>query len=145
MSRVLKFRAWDRLTKKFLHPWPEGFHLFGETTCFDLIGQQLQPSTPDGVALMRFNDLDIMQFTGLLDQDGKEIYEGDILLPVTMHDGNRQFWRDDPPHGMKGLPQVIAWDADFAAFTFPDYATTDWTIIGNLHDHPNLLTAGQPP
>jgi len=39
--REIKFRAWDKIAKKFMWPWPDGFHLLGETTCFDLIGQQL--------------------------------------------------------------------------------------------------------
>ena len=45
--REIKFRAWDKIAKKFMWPWPDGFHLLGETTCFDLIGQQLKERSPE--------------------------------------------------------------------------------------------------
>ena len=79
MSRPLKFRAWDKATSRFLFPWPEGFHLFGEMTCFDLITQQLKPTSPDQPSLLRLNDVEIQQFTGLFDAQKQELYEGDLI------------------------------------------------------------------
>ena len=46
-----KFGAWDSLKKKFLWPWPEAFHIFGETTCFGLIEQQIE-TTPEKSTLL---------------------------------------------------------------------------------------------
>ena len=95
MYRQSKFRAWDKVQKKFLDPWPEGFHLLGETTCFDTIGQQLAEREPfDKTTLEKLNDVIITQYTGV-QINGKDVYEGDIgkfensnnLYKIEFHSG----------------------------------------------------------
>lgn len=75
----------------------------------------------------------IGQFTGLLDKNGKEIYEGDIIT-FSNH--------------LQGVSQVVY---DYAGFDVVsnNYRTTlrpmmnnHIRVIGNIHDNPELLKGG---
>jgi hypothetical protein len=71
------------------------------------------------------NQSDVMQFTGLKDKNGKEIYEGDVIrgeggnLPVEWRNG---FYMVRP---------------DKTAFDLVDGYEID--IIGNIYENPGLL------
>ena len=113
--RTIKFRAWNG-TKMLLSENAD-FYLMPNNKV------QIPSSTGH-----EFYDRDypIMQFTGLLDKNGKEIYEGDVV----------EFIDCD---GRCSNCVVEFKDGGFYPFA-PDYVP--WSIvevIGNIYENPELL------
>jgi len=118
MSRVIKFRGWNDKEKVMITP--------SHTDTSIINGELVQNNGP------RMNDYIIyMQFTGLHDKEGKEIYEGDI---VTWGYGNVAVRMgaievdDDYPPGMG-----TGWVTDDC------FVDSNCKVIGNIHLNPELL------
>lgn len=79
----------------------------------------------------------VMQYTGLKDKQGKEIYEGDIVkgtaapMRVIFLDGS--FILADRDMEKRGAY------TDMRIFNNAEKAITMWEVIGNIYEHPELL------
>jgi hypothetical protein len=119
--RPIKFRAWDRTNKRMQYNFNPVCR--GEWSVFNVS------------ALLEswLMDYELMQFTGLLDRNGKEIWEGDIVETACKERGkivfsNAAFW-------IEYLPP-FNWDAMCLAELL---GVGNCIILGNIWENPELL------
>lgn len=131
MSRVLKFRAWDKERKQMFFPSSINFKSDGRMWVCDVKGEN-RLEYEDVINLA-----ELMQFTGLHDKNGKEIWEGDIVLD----------------HGYKGIVKfgtlkrlnfhgVFYLDLSEGGGTGGDAMfdrNLDLEVLGNIYENPELL------
>lgn len=124
--RTIKFRGLRVNRREWVYS-TESFVQTDEGICMGLYNEE-KDVIPDTVG----------QFTGLVDKNGREIYEGDIL---SRKDGGASLIVEFR-HGAFGYEYGLefhAWAGNHN-FTFNPFDTdVDFCIIGNIHDNPELL------
>lgn len=123
MRRARRYRIWDAGEKCWLWDSRHAVNLLGEVVIF---GSILEGVYGDSVPLSRLGDLVVEDFVGMVDKNGTEIYEGDVLMT---------------PSGQR---VTVVWS--FAYFTFVLLELSETTIssnavlirnsvvIGNVHE-----------
>lgn len=130
--RQIKFRAWDEKEKKM---WlVGGFPLLSEQGWIANLVSSEKPFNKE----LSDTDGELMQFTGLKDKNGKEIYEGDIIkIPKKPYDYMES-------KNSKFMAAVIF---DKGMFVLRE-EVEDWgalgeyenlKVIGNIYENPDLL------
>ncbi|WP_169783706.1 YopX family protein, partial [Campylobacter mucosalis] len=86
------------------------------------------------------NGIELMQYTGLKDKNGTEIYEGDIVK----FDPSVQPLGDMPQDGEVGIIKYVL--NSFVVVPQSDCSINynideigDWVVIGNIYENPELL------
>lgn len=130
----LRFRAWHTRL-----PFDRGF--LDELVEFDLTGLDENYIIDSGSYIE--DDTVVMQATGLKDKNETEIYEGDVVAyspspHVSEFERGTIEWFNAgfciQLH--KGALEPFPWEHNGAG-----YAEECWTVLGNIHENPNLLPA----
>ena len=132
--RTIKFRAWDVVNKKMtlvLHLRHNGSEAEVLEKDGDTHGHILHFSK--GKDPIGFGYL--MQFTGLTDKNGKEIYEGDIV--VKYHTETKK------EIGNHHQPVKVHWSGHNCGWNLRGVKTIYYEVIGNIYENSELLKGHQ--
>ena len=121
--REIKFRAWDTDNKKMV--------LWGE-----LLSKNLQ----NILSMPKYCGYELMQYTGIKDKNGKEIYEGDIIQD-SFYDRKAEvvflegaFWLDY----IKDFKEYETIHKRYQLIANYDNKEV-LEVLGNIYDNPELL------
>lgn len=134
MNREIKFRYYDPSIKAMLSPSYVGEY-----------GVYIEDRDVEDGQSLPFDGL--MQFTGLHDVNGKEIYENDILSPTPKREISGEPLKKKPNNKNK---TVIFHEGAFKISSGPDKGrhsltglmirTMGYVVTGNSFENPELLT-----
>ncbi len=116
LSREIKFRMWS-IKDKFMDDTPIVYK--GAPCTIDTEGK---------VVWMPQDDTVLMQYTGLLDKNGKEIYEGDIVQEGTYSTELVEF-KDVVSCGCCNEASGYPWSIEEAKLK---------EVVGNIYENPEL-------
>lgn len=144
--RGIKFRAWQKYHKKMVEVTSISFDDTGEIDGVTTFVENQAPQRinyKDGLLGGFFLKdergmvLELMQYTGLVDKYGTEIYEGDILYfePFETHSNDRIVeYIDGAYHGKlirNGYSELLA------------ECVYETKVIGNIYSNPELLEVAE--
>ena len=121
--RIIKFRAWDELNQEIVYE-KTGIFSGGKSSW----------------EILKLYE-NVMQFTGLHDKNGKEIYEGDILnvgenlvCEIVYVDKNVEDYGDEIHCAFHAKVYIHN-----KTIPLDSYLKNNCEIIGNIHENPELL------
>lgn len=155
MNRDIKFRAWNK--KMHEYDWRKNIQenvmrevksveIPSERKNFDKMQLTVWGNSEDPIVEVYFegtDEFEIMQYTGLHDKNGKEIYEGDIVrYPDASSCGDSGEWDCFTNTG------EVKYCNETMSYYFTERVSiemdeidinTDAEVIGNIYENPELL------
>jgi uncharacterized phage protein (TIGR01671 family) len=121
--RELKFRAWDVINKKM---YPIAYPTWNGMTegKIDFLNHKVETIDTDGD-----NIPIVMQYTGLKDQNGVEIYKDDIVK------------RENFNAVVKEINGCWMFERKADYYVNAHWYMSDSEVIGNIHENPELIEA----
>lgn len=132
--RTIKFRAWDKINKKMCSSIGTERTFYGGHLCLEITKARPDEDSLDNKSVALFN-YELMQFTGLLDKNGKEIYEGDIVEWTIFPEGKKPTRIKDAVGFSNGCFKVEK-RVELLGLKEPHRKLE---VIGNIYENPELL------
>jgi uncharacterized phage protein (TIGR01671 family) len=126
MQREIKFRGWNASSKLIVD------NVMSLTKSSHLRSNHYSPS----MGMIACDE--VMQFTGLFDKNGKEIYEGDIIT-IYGYEMNYEIIFKSGCFGFEVINPINKISYNFATFKNIDQEYVDCEVLGNIFENPDLL------
>jgi len=138
--REIKLRAWDKKHKQMVNlDTPTAFCESGYDEIDYIAFSKGDARYVDSNQVVWVEQYELMQYTGLKDKNGVEIYEGDIVKYFTNYYGNK-----------KERKRVVEWIDDMQDDSFGEPLSMGYRfhgsgieVVGNIWENPELLEANQ--
>ena len=145
---IRRMRAWDRVRRIMVLPDTQEYNILmaldGSFTVAQLPakikrGIHTTEEIWDSIIMRSADEFDLMDYIGLKDRSGGDICEGDFIMDT------------DEQGGLPGDKYAVTWNDVAVQFmgTMKDdngeiiwteiFDSTDFVIVGNILQHPNLL------